>query len=62
MNSWSTFSCISYFILENRQIRYLDTFDEVKKFSIYMQSKSGFTILVDLNTNHLTTLSKVRIF
>ena len=43
---WSTFSCISSFVLESRQIEYLDTYD------LHI-NKSGFTILVDLNTNYL---------
>ena len=33
-NRCSTFSCISYFVIESRQIKYLDTFDSVEKCSI----------------------------
>ena len=41
-NKYSTFSCMSYSVLESRQMRYL------LPFSFYVQSKSGFAILVDL--------------
>ena len=40
-------------------MRYRYIYDYVKSFSIYLQIKSGFTILVDLHTNYLTILFKV---
>ena len=40
-------------------MRYLDIYDYVQKFSIYIQSKSGFNILVDLHNNFLTILFKI---
>ena len=39
-------------------MRYLDTYQK-QNISMYLQSKSRITILVDLDTNYLTILFKV---
>ena len=58
-NRWSTFSWILYFVLEIDKIRYLDVYGWVQKLSIYIKSKSVFTILAKIHTNFLTLFDKI---
>ena len=55
MGKWSTFLCVSYFVLEGRQMRYLNICGEVQEFKTVFKFSIGLSLQTCLYNTSTTS-------